>query len=357
MTTHTQPSTQIVLPGLVGPEGLVAAGAVLPAPSGAQALVAVEATGVSFAEQQMRRGKYFDQPPFPFVPGYDLVGRVVEVGPDADPALVGQRVAALTKLGAWAERVLVDAERLVVVPANVDAVTAEALIANGLTAHRMLHQLAEVRPGQTIVVHGATGGVGGLLVQLARTAGARVIGIAGPRGAQAVEAAGALWVDRHAATPDALADAVLVLAPSGVDAVFDHVGGPVLDASWRMLAPSGRLISYGTAATRDDAGDPMAPVMDIIGRLQGFAAQPGDRTAGFFNLWDGLDEDAAGFWRTVRDDLGALLAQAATGAVAPAIAGTWPLRDAGTALAAAEAGGLVGKVVLVTTTPAAGAVS
>lgn len=339
MTTTT---TEIVLPGAVDPDGLEIRTVPLPEPEGRQALVRVEATGVSFAEQQMRRAKYFDQPPFPFVPGYDLVGRVTALGPDADPALDGRRVAALTKVGAWAEHVLVDAERLVPVPDGVAPVAAEAIITNGLTAHRLLHREAQVAPGETVVVHGATGGVGSLLVRLGLTAGARVVGIGASRAA--VEALGAIWVDRHA--PDLVA-AVAAIAPEGADAVFDHVGGEVLDSSWRMLAPTGRLVSYGTAATRDVPGDPMAPVLDLMARLEGFTAAPGDRRAGFFNLWAGIDEDPAAYWRGVRDDLATLLARAARGELDAPVAGTWPLREAGTALAAAEAGGLVGKVVLV----------
>ncbi len=335
---------QILLPGLAEPDGLQARSATLAAPAGGQVLVRVETTGVSFAEQQMRRGKYFDQPPFPFVPGYDLVGEVVELGPDADPALAGRRVAALTKVGGWAEHVLLEAEHLAPVPDGVDPVAAEALVTNGVTARRMLHRQARVRADETVVVHGATGGVGSLLVRLALAAGAEVVAITDPDGADAVRALGATWVDRHA---DDLAAAVRAAVPDGADAVFDHVGGEVLDASWRMLGASGRLVSYGTASTRDVPGDPMAPVLDLMARLERFAAEPGDREAGFFNLWEGLDEDPAAYWRGVREDLGALLDALARGELEAPVAGTWPLREAGAALAAAEAGGLVGKVVLV----------
>jgi NADPH:quinone reductase-like Zn-dependent oxidoreductase len=82
--------TEIVLPGLVDPEGLQLRTSPVPVPADGQAVVRVEATGVSFAEQQMRRGRYYDQPPFPFVPGYDLVGTVAAAGPGTDPALAGQ---------------------------------------------------------------------------------------------------------------------------------------------------------------------------------------------------------------------------------------------------------------------------
>src|SRR3954451_5228686 len=135
----------------------------LPAPRPGQVLVRVEATGVSFAEQQMRRGKYYDQPEFPFVPGYDLVGTTG-----------GRRVAALTKVGGWADHVLLDEADLVDVPDGVSAEAAETVIVNGVTAHRMLHRAARVQRGQTIVVLGAAGGVGTVLVQLAVHAGVRV---------------------------------------------------------------------------------------------------------------------------------------------------------------------------------------
>src|SRR3954449_3372544 len=111
----------IELPGIGEPETLRAITQELPDPGPGAAVVRVEATGVSFAEQQMRRGKYYDQPPFPFVPGYDLVGVVERVGPGTPPEglCVGKRVAALTKTGGWADRVVLAAADLVPVPDGV----------------------------------------------------------------------------------------------------------------------------------------------------------------------------------------------------------------------------------------------
>ncbi|NED83590.1 NADPH:quinone reductase, partial [Streptomyces sp. SID11233] len=106
-------------------------------------------------------------PPFPFVPGYDVVGRVHTTGPGVDPALVGRRVAALLKVGGWASRVRVAAADLVPVPEGVGAEEAETVVVNGITAWQMLHRRAGVRAGQTVLVHGASGGVGSVLVQLA----------------------------------------------------------------------------------------------------------------------------------------------------------------------------------------------
>ena len=153
-------------------------------------MVEVAATGVSMAEQSMRRGRYPGQPKFPFVPGYDLVGTVTAVGPDVDPALIGTRVAAMTKTGGWASHAMLRAVDLVDVPDGLDAAEVETLIVNGVTAWQMLHRTARVRAGETVLVHGANGGVGTTLVQLAVHAGVRVVGTAHPRHHEALRSLG-----------------------------------------------------------------------------------------------------------------------------------------------------------------------
>jgi len=137
-STSTPMLTEIVLPGIVGPEGLNIHQRPVPTPGKGQALVEVLATGVSFAEQQMRRGRYLNQPKFPFVRGYDLVGVVTAVGPQVDESLVGRRVAAVVKTGGWATHALVDAGQLVPVPDGLDAAEAETVALNGITAWQML---------------------------------------------------------------------------------------------------------------------------------------------------------------------------------------------------------------------------
>jgi NADPH:quinone reductase-like Zn-dependent oxidoreductase len=339
----TEQVVEVVLPGVVEPDGLVLRHRDRPVPERGQALVRVEASGVSFAEQQMRRAKYYDQPAFPFVPGYDLVGTVAEVGPGVDAALVGRRCAALTKVGGWASHALVDAADLVPVPDGVDPAEAETFVVNGLTAWQMLHGVAEVGAGQTVLVHGANGGVGSTLVQLARLAGARVIGTASPRHHDAVRDLGATPVDYR--SPD-LAAEVRALAPNGVDAVFDHVGGPGIVDSYRLLAPRGTLVAYGTASTRDQQGSSRLPVLKLFARLLWWNALPNGRTTRFFNIWAGK-RNAARFRARLTRDLGAVFALLADGSLRPQVAARVPLERVADAVRLAESGTVTGKVVLV----------
>ncbi|MFI2559941.1 medium chain dehydrogenase/reductase family protein [Nocardia farcinica] len=335
-------ATEIVLPGRVEPDGLLVTRRELPAPGPGQALVRVEASGVSFAEQQMRRGKYYDQPPFPFVPGYDLVGIVTAVGQDVDAALVGRRVAALTKIGGWTSAALLDAADLVPVPEPLDAAAAETFVVNGITAWQMLFRTAKVRAGQTILVHGANGGVGSTLVQLARAHGIHVIGTASARHRRAVEELGATWIDYRTD----VARQVRELAPGGVNAVFDHIGGPGIVQSFRLLAPHGTLVSYGTAATKDQEGSSWLPVLKLLARLVLWNALPNKRNAHFFNLWAGK-RNLSRFRARIAADLGAVFDLAAQGVLRAQVAARVPLSAAARAVELAESGSVVGKVVLV----------
>ncbi|SFW83770.1 medium chain dehydrogenase/reductase family protein [Amycolatopsis australiensis] len=332
-------ATEIVLPGLVEPDGLRVEHRELPRPGDGEALVRVEASGVSFAEQQMRRGKYYDQPPFPFVPGYDVVGTVVEA---ADPALAGRRVSALTKTGGWRSHVVLPVADLVPVPDGLDPAEAETFVVNGITAWQMLHRIARVRPGATILVHGASGGVGSTLVQLARAAGIEVIGTASARNAEVVTSLGATHVDYRGDVPSR----VRALAPGGVDAVFDHVGGPGIVESFRLLAPGGTLVAYGSASTKDEPGNSRLPVLKLFARLLWWNALPNRRRAHFYNVWGGK-RNLPRFRARLAEDLGAVFDLAVTGTVKAQVAARIPLTEAARALALAESGTVAGKVVLV----------
>ncbi|MDN3261162.1 medium chain dehydrogenase/reductase family protein [Streptomyces sp. CSDS2] len=334
---------QVVLPGVVAPEGLRIRHAPVPDPGPGQIVVAMEATGVSFAEQQMRRGRYFDQPPFPFVPGYDLVGRVHATGPGVDPHLAGRRVAALVKVGGWASHVLLDADDAVEVPDGLTPAQAETVVVNGITAWQMLHRTARVRAGQTVLVHGAGGGVGSVLAQLARAAGVRVIGTASPRHHDALRELDVTPVDYRS---EDVPGRVRELVPGGVDAVFDHVGGRSVVDSWRLLAPGGTLVAYGSASTRDDTGSKQWPVLKILARTWLWNTLPNGRRARFYNIWAGRARNKDRFRARLRDDLTEVFAAVRRGEVSALIAAQLPLTRAAEALRLAESGTVTGKVVL-----------
>ncbi|MET9395178.1 medium chain dehydrogenase/reductase family protein [Streptomyces sp. NPDC006624] len=335
---------EVVLPGKVEPEGLRIRLGAVPRPGPGEVVIRTEATGVSFAEQQMRRGRYYDQPPFPFVPGYDLVGTVLATGEGVEPGLAGARVAALVKVGGWASHVRVEAADVVPVPEGVAPAEAETLVVNGVTAWQMLHRKARVRAGHTVVVHGANGGVGSVLVQLARAAGAHVIGTASARHHDALRAQGVVPVDYRAGD---LAARIRALAPGGVDAVFDHVGGSGITGSWRLLAPGGTLVSYGSAATRDAEGSKQWPVLKLLFRVWLWNALPNRRRAYFYNVWAGRALSRDRFRSRLRGDLTQVFAALQRGEVTARIAARLPLTRAADALRLAESGTVAGKVVLI----------
>jgi len=327
----------------VEPEGLEIRHGAVPTAGPGQVLIRMEATGVSFAEQQMRRGRYYDQPAFPFVPGYDLVGTVAAIGEGVEPGLAGTRVAALVKVGGWASHVLVDAADVVPVPDGVGAAQAETVVVNGITAWQMLHRKARVRAGQTVLVHGANGGVGSVLVQLAHAAGAKVIGTASARHHDALRERGVTPIDYR--TED-VAARVRELAPGGVDAVFDHVGGRSVVDSWSLLAPGGTLVAYGSASTRDDEGSKQWPVLKLLGRVWLWNALPSGRHAYFFNLWAGRSLAKNKFRARLRADLTQVLVALQRGDITPQIAAQLPLSRIADALRLAESGTVAGKIVL-----------
>lgn len=340
----------MVLPGKVAPSGLRLVRRTLPTPTPGQALVRVESTAVSFAESAMRRGRYYGQPSFPFVPGYDLVGVVEAVGTGVDPALVGRRVAALTKTGGWATAVLLTAADLVQVPDGIGPDEAETLIVNGLTAYQMLHRSAKVRAGQTVLVTGAAGGVGSVLVQLARHAGARVIGTAGPRHHEALRTLGVEPVDYR--DPD-LAARIRELAPDGVDAVFDHLGGASVNLSYRLLNRTGTLVSYSIAAALDDTKPILLDFLPLLAKLAFWNYLPTSRHATFYDIWAGAGKpDSAkreAFRARLRTDLTHVFGLLRDDVLTAKIAARFPLAEAAEAIELAESSGrtAVGKIILV----------
>jgi NADPH2:quinone reductase len=208
----------------------------------------VLAAGVSLPDIMMREGMHPETPPLPFTPGWDLVGAVDRLGDGVSGIEPGQIVAALPISGAYAEFVCLPQSELVPVPAGLDAAEAVSLVLNYVTAYQMLHRSAEVKPGQRVLIHGASGGVGSALMQLGRLAGLEMYGTCSARGAPAVSALGCIPIDYQQL--DFVAE-IHRLTGAGVDVVFDGIGGTHIWRSRRALRPGGKVVAYGlTAALR-----------------------------------------------------------------------------------------------------------
>jgi NADPH:quinone reductase len=351
---------EIVIPKMIDPSGLQVRERELPPLGPSDVLIAMEATGVSYAEVAMLRGRYPGQPAFPFVPGYDVVGRVIGVGADVNPALTGKRVATITETGAWADLVIRPQHELVIVPEELDPAEVDTLVVNGVTAYKMLHRAAKVRAEQTIVVLGAGGGVGTMLVQLARLAGVNVIGTCKSAQRAAVEALGARVVDY---TRELVLEDVRALAPDGVDAVFDHVGGESLRSSFVMLRPGGILVCYGNIQASKKTTSTWLAFLEFFVLKALWSFRPGGRKMTFFDVWGrgtfGADRmfRPARFWREFHADLGHLLGLLSAGQLQAHVAHRVPLLRAAEAMAEHKAGGFTGKIVLLGTAVGARALS
>ena len=209
-----------------------------PDPAEGEIVVEVARCGVNFADTHATGNDYIAEQTLPLVPGMEVAGRAAD----------GRRLVAILANGGYAEKVSVPADWTVPVPDAVSDDQAAALLLQGLTAHALVHRCARLEPGESVVVEAAAGGTGTLAVQLAKRAGARVIGIASSREKRALaERLGAdATIDSGA---EDLREAVLE-ANDGkpTDAVFEMAGGAAFDATLRTLAPFGRMVTFGIAS-------------------------------------------------------------------------------------------------------------
>src|SRR5436190_15602489 len=236
---------RVVVDHFGGPDVLRVVEDDVPQPGLGEVRVRVLAAGVSFTDAQLRAGAYLGVPKPPFTPGYDLVGVVEKLGPGCTRLRVGEHVAALTVWGADAERVCVLEANAVEVPDDLDPAEVVSLVLTYMTAYQLLHRTAEVRSGETVLVHGAAGRVGTAVLELGALAGVRLYGTASARDRAAVEQLGAVAIDYR--NEDFLAR-LRGLPGKGVDVVLDGLGGALSARSFRALRPGGRLAVFGYSA-------------------------------------------------------------------------------------------------------------
>jgi NADPH:quinone reductase-like Zn-dependent oxidoreductase len=212
-----------------------------------EVVIRVHRAGINFADLMMRLGLYDAAPPFPFTPGYEVAGVVMEVGEGVDGFEVGQRVGSFTNFDGYAEQALVKQEYLLRLGDEVSFDLAAAMPVTYLTAFHMLVHLGNIQPGETVLVHHAAGGVGTAAAQIAKAYGAgRLFGVASAPKKDFVEEQGMYFVDRDGE------DFVEVVKQEtegiGVHHALDPVGGPHLKRSFKALRQGGKLYAFGGSA-------------------------------------------------------------------------------------------------------------
>ena len=313
----------------------------VPAPQAGpgETAIDVEAIGVNYADCVIRMGLYSSAKEFvgwPITPGFEVAGRTAR----------GEAVIGVTLFGGYASRIVVPDHQVFPKPTAWSAEEAAGFPAVFLTAWYALVQCAAVQAGQTVLVHSAAGGVGGALLQLAKIAGARCVGVVGAT--HKVEAARSLGADAVIdKSQEDLWPAAERHAPEGYDAVFDANGIATLKSSYAHVRPSGRLVVYGHHSMLPKGkGRPSWPSLIWkalrVPRFNPLEMGESNRSVMAFNLSYLFEEEAL-----LAHAMGELLGWVADGRIRPPTTTTYPLEDVAEAHRALETGETVGKLVLI----------
>jgi NADPH2:quinone reductase len=314
----------------------------LTSPGPGEVRLAVLGTGAGGTDLTMRRGKYMFAPPYPFVPGYEVLGRVEAVGTAVTRVSVGQRVAALVVHGGYAQKIIVPETAVVPVPDGLDDGEVIALILNYVTAYQAIHRTAHLERGQTALVTGASGGVGTAMLELLALAGVRAIGAASPSRHGYVRELGAVPIDSRGAP---LGKGVRAVVPEGVDAAFDNLGGGFVTECVRATRRGGMVVGVGFSGTVKNGVPARFGVLHTLLSVFVGARLRGRRGA-FYGITMSYRKNPQPF----RDDLKALCALLGEGKIRPRIAARLPLLAAREAQGMLEHGGVEGKIVHLTGT-------
>ncbi len=320
-----------------GPEAVEVVEDEIADPGPGEVQLRVLASGVAFGDVMKRRGFVPRLPPFPFTPGYDLAGVVERAGPGAGRLRPGERVAAFVMNGANADRANVPERLCVPVPPRAGDAQAAACVLNYVTAFQLLHRSARVRPAERILVHGAAGGVGTALLDLARLAGLEAHATASRGKHEVVRRFGGLPIDYRSEDFEAV---VRRRTGEGVDAAFDPVGGAHLLRSRRALRRGGRLVSFGVSGALERGRREIALTLALVAICKLWPDGREARLYGIGGLRGPGDPILAG-------DLGEVLRLLGEGRISPLVGARLPLSEARRAHELVERGAVAGKVVLV----------
>lgn len=330
-----------------GPEAITTIEEDIPTPKAGDVRVKVLAAGVSLPDVLAREGVHPETPRVPYTPGWDLVGTVDRLGEGVTGVEPGQTVAAMPIHGCYAQYVCVPRRSLVPVPEGVDAAEAVAVVLNYITAFQMLHRKAKARPGQRMLIHGASGGVGTAMLQLATLAGVEMYGTCSAQAAAVVRDLGGIPIDYKNAD---FVQEIYRLTGDGVDAVFDGIGGDHLWRSRDALREGGCVVIYGFQSKMRGgrlatASEGRHPFRESIGLGRYIVRNwfiPGRKRMVPYSIQWSMRRKPAWF----REDLSTLLALLAQRQIEPLIAQRLPLQEARRAHEMLGEGGVLGKIVL-----------
>jgi NADPH2:quinone reductase len=340
--------TRIMVTHYGGPDALQAVEEERPEPKKGEVRVKVLAAGVSLPDIMAREGVHPETPRVPYTPGWDLVGVVDRLGDGVSGVELSQTVAALPIHGAYAEFICLPEDELVPVPPGLDPAEAVSLILNYVTAYQMLHRSAKVEAGQSVLIHGAAGGVGSALLQLGRLAGLTMYGTCSARGASAVTELGGIPIDyQH----QDFVQEIHRLTGEGVDVVFDGIGGSHIWRSRKALRRGGRVVAYGLtgmlsggrlASGRSGGRHPYRGIAIFAWYIVGGWLLPGRRQVVPYSIQTLKRLRPAVF----REDLIALFVLLKQQKIKPLVAQRLPLVEARQAQELLGKGGVTGKIVL-----------
>jgi len=307
-------------------------------PSSGEVRVKVLAAPVCLPDVQARYGQSPFAPKTPFVPGYAVIGVVDAAGSEKRASnhgaacfSVGDRVAALTVYGGYAEYIYLDKEQLIPVPAGVDPAEAAILVLNYIVAYQSLHRSARVKAGDKVLIIGASGGIGTAFLQLGRLAGLKMYGLASANKHPILLEYGATPIDYR--TQD-FVEVIRQSEPDGLDAVFDGMGGDYFRRGLSVLRKGGIYVEYGNPLS-------FPALLRLLGKTILFNLLPNGKTAKLY----GTSTSRFGR-RPYMEDWAALFKLLAEGKIKPVIEHKYTILEAAQANARLESGQVVGNIVL-----------
>ncbi len=314
-----------------GPETLQVVENDLREPSAREVRIKAQAVPVCLPDVTARYGQTPFCPKMPFAPGYAVIGKIDAAGKDVTQFSEGDRVAALTAYGAYAEYVYWNAEDLIPVPSALDAAKAVPLILNYIVAYQIMHRWAKVKTGDKVLIVGASGGIGTAFLQLGKLAGLEMYGVASKSKHHILSQYGATPIDYRRQD---FAEVIRKAEPEGLDMVFDGMGGDYFQRSYSLLRRGGTLVGYGNPLS-------VARMLKHLGQTVLFNLLADGKSAKYYSTGvSRLDR------RPFLEDWATLFKLLEEGKIDPVIAARFPITEAAKANMLLESGQVIGNVVL-----------